>query len=132
MPRIGGRFGRVYVGATTSAAASQVPFIGSWSLSASTDKIDVTAMGDTGKVVVAGLPDTNGEIAGFMDDASNILYDAAVDGLDRAFYLYPTTAVPTNYWYGRIFVDASFSSSVSGAVEMTGTWAASGAISKKP
>ena len=109
-----------------------MPFIGSWSLSAATEKIDVTAMGDTGKVVVAGLPDTSGEMAGFMDDASNVFYDAAVDGLDRAFYLYPTVSVPTNYWYGRIFIDASFSSSVSGAVEMTGTWAASGAISKKP
>jgi hypothetical protein len=132
MPRIGGRFGRVYVGATTGAAASQVPFIGSWSLSAATEKIDVTSMGDTGKVVVAGLPDHNGEISGFMDDATNVLYDAAVDGLDRAFYLYPSTTVPTNYWYGRIFIDASFSASVGGAVEMNGTWAASGAISKKP
>jgi hypothetical protein len=132
MARVGGRFGRIYVGATTAAAASPVPFVGSWSLSAATEKIDVTAMGDTGKVVVAGLPDQNGDISGFFDDASNTLYDAAVDGLDRAFYLYPNSALATNYWYGRIFVDASFSSSVAGAVEMSGTWAASGAIYKKP
>jgi len=132
MARVGGRFGRLYVGATTAAAASQVPFVGSWDLSAATDKIDVTAMGDTNKVVVVALPDLSGNIGGFFDDASNTLYDAAIDGLDRAFYLYPTVNTPTNYWYGRIFIDASFSSSVSGAVEMSGAWAASGVISKKP
>jgi hypothetical protein len=132
MARVGGRFGKLYVGATTAAAASPVPFVGSWSIDASTDKIDVTAMGDVNKVVVPGLPDFSGDIGGFFDDASNTLYDAAVDGLDRAFYLYPNTNVATNYWYGRIFIDASFSSSVDGAVEMTGSWAASGAISKKP
>lgn len=132
MARVGGRFGRVYVGATNAAAASQVPFVGSWSLGAATDKTDVTAMGDTNKVVVQGLPDLSGDIGGFFDDTSNVLYDAAIDGLDRAFYLYPNVNVATNYWYGRIFIDASFSASVGGAVEMTGTWAASGVISKKP
>jgi hypothetical protein len=120
------------VGATTAAAASPVPFVGNWSLGAATDKIDVTAMGDTNKTVVAGLPDVSGEVGGFFDDTSNTLYDAAVDGLDRAMYLYPNTNVATNYWYGRVFIDASFSASVDGAVEMSGTWAASGAISKKP
>jgi hypothetical protein len=132
MARVGGRFGRLYVGATTAAEASLVPFVGSWSLAAATEKIDVTSMGDVNKVVVAGLPDQSGDISGFFDDASNTLYDAAVDGLDRKFYLYANSALPTNYWYGRVFIDASFSSSVAGAVEMSGTWAASGAISKKP
>jgi hypothetical protein len=131
MARVGGRFGKIYVGTTTAAAASPVPFIGSWSLGAATDKIDVTAMGDVNKVVVPGLPDANGEFGGFFDDASNALYVAATDGLDRAFYLYATSNNTANYWYGRIFADASFSGSVDGAVEMTGTWAASGAISFK-
>ena len=131
MARVGGRFGRVYVGATTAAAASPVPFIGSWTLGATTDKIDVTAMQDTNKVVVAGLPDASGEFGGFFDDASNNLYAAATDGLDRAFYLYATSNNTANYWYGRVFVDASFSASVDGAVEMTGTWAASGPITVK-
>jgi hypothetical protein len=131
MARVGGRQGRLYVGTTTAAAASPVPFIGNWSLGAATDKIDVTAMGDGNKVVVPGLPDASGEFGGFFDDASNILYAAAVDGLDRAMYLYATSNNTANYWYGRIFVDASFSAAVDGAVEMTGTWAASGSISFK-
>jgi hypothetical protein len=131
MARVGGRFGRLYLGTTTAALASAVPFIGSWSLGAATDKIDVTAMGDANKIVVPGLPDASGELGGFFDDSSNTLYAAAIDGLDRAFYLYATSNNTANYWYGRIFVDASFSASVDGAVEMTGTWAASGPISFK-
>jgi hypothetical protein len=131
MARVGGRFGRLYLGTTTAAAASPVPFIGNWSLGATTDKIDVTAMTDANKVVVAGLPDASGELGGFFDDASNTLYACAIDGLDRAMYLYPTANNTANYWYGRVFVDASFSASVDGAVEMSGTWAASGSITFK-
>ena len=131
MARVGGRFGRLYLGTTTAALASSVPFIGNWSLAAATDKIDVTAMGDVNKVVVPGLPDASGEIGGFFDDTSNTLYTAAIDGLDRAMYLYATSNNTANYWYGRVFIDASFSAAVDGAVEMTGTWAASGAISFK-
>jgi hypothetical protein len=108
-----------------------VPFIGNWSLGATTDKIDVTAMQDANKVVVAGLPDASGELGGFFDDSSNTLYACAIDGLDRAFYLYATSNNTANYWYGRVFVDASFSASVDGAVEMSGTWAAAGSITFK-
>jgi hypothetical protein len=129
--RVGGRFGRLYLGTTTAAAASPVPFIGNWSLGASTDKIDVTSMGDANKVVVPGLPDASGEVGGFFDDTTNTLYACAIDGLDRAFYLYATSNNTANYWYGRVFVDASFSASVDGAVEMSGTWAAAGSISFK-
>ena len=132
MPRIGGRFGRVYLGVTTSAEASELPFVGNWSLNASTDKIDVTAMGDAGKVYVAGLPDQAGEIGGFMDDASATMYAAALDGLARKFYLYPTVNVPTLYFFGTILCDANFSADVNGAVTMSGSWAAATTIAKRP
>jgi hypothetical protein len=127
-----GRFGRVYLGVTTAAAASPLLNVASWTMSAATDKIDVTAMGDTGKVNVAGLPDYTGDFGGFMDDTVATTYQAAVDGLDRAFYLYPNLNVATNYFFGRVFVDASFNSTVGGAVEMTSSWAASTAIGHLP
>lgn len=132
MPRIGGRFGRVYLGTTTSAAASEVPFVGNWSLNAATDFIDVTAMGDAGKVYVPGLPDQSGDIGGYMDDATSTLYDAAIDGLARRFYLYPTVNTPTLYFWGTVFVSASFSAAKDGAVEMSGNWAAATTINKEP
>lgn len=132
MARIGGRFGRVYLGVTSAAEASELPFVGSWSLNAATDKIEVTAMGDAGKVYVSGLPDQSGDINGFMDDASTTLYTAALDGLARKFYLYPTVNTPTLYFFGTVLADCSFSASVDGAVEAAGTWAAASTIAKKP
>jgi hypothetical protein len=127
-----GRFGRVYLGVTNAAAASPVLSVASWSLSAATDKIDVTSMGDTGKTNVAGLPDYTGEFGGFADDTVAGTYTAAVDGLDRAFYLYPSLNTPGTYFFGRVFADASFNSTVGGAVEMTSSWAASTAIIRVP
>lgn len=132
MPRIGGRFGRVYLGTTQAAQASELPFVGNWSLNAETDFIDVTAMGDAGKVYVPGLPDQAGDLGGFMDDATQTLYVAAVDGLDRRFYLYPTVNVPTLYFFGTVFVSASFSAEKDGAAEFSGNWAAATTIFKKP
>jgi hypothetical protein len=127
-----GRFGRVYLGVTNGAAASPLPFVASWSLDASTPKIDVTSMGDTNVVNVAGLPSQSGSFGGFMDDTIATTYQAALDGLDRAFYLYPNLNVATTYFFGRVFVDASFSSAVDGAVEMSSDWAASTSVVKVP
>jgi hypothetical protein len=41
----------------------------SFSFSAATDKTDVTAFGDAGKVYVAGLPDSSGQFAFWFDDS---------------------------------------------------------------
>lgn len=133
MARFHGRFGRVYLGlADSSATAEPLPFIATWSLSAATEKINVTALGDTTVVNVAGLPDASGEFGGFMDDTATPTYQMALDGLPRRFYLYPTLNTPTLYFFGTVFVDASFNAGVSGAAEMSATWAAATSIIKKP
>lgn len=41
----------------------------------------------------------------------------------RKFYLYPTTDSATKYWFGKAFFDVSVNSTVSGAVEVSGSWA---------
>ena len=123
--RFHGRFGRVYIGlASDTATAEPLPFVATWSMSGTTEKIDVTAMGDTSKVVVAGLPDAAGEVGGFMDDAAAPLYTMATDGLARKTYIYPKITVPGSYWFGTAFWDASYNSGVNGAGEFSGTWAA--------
>ena len=118
--------------ASDSATAEPIPFIASWSMAAETDKIEVTAMGDTSKVYVAGLPDASGEFSGFLDDVTAQTYTAAVDGLPRKFYLYPTTAIPGRYWYGTVFADFSASASVDGASELSASWAAATPIQFRP
>lgn len=125
MARYAGRKGRLYAGlASDTAVAEPVAFLSSWSLDMSTDKIDVTAFGDTNKTVVPGLPSASGAYSGFWDNATSQMFNAAVDGLPRKFYLYATTDVPTKYIWGTAYFDATLSTEVSGAVEISGNYEA--------
>lgn len=116
--------------ASDTASAEPLPFFASWSITFETEKIDVTAMGDTNKVYVAGLPDASGEFSGFYDDATNQTYTAAVDGLARKFYLYPSTLNTAQYFFGTILPDFQVNAEVNGAVEVAASWAASTPITK--
>ena len=131
MSRIHGRNGRVYMGiASDTAAAEPVPYLADWTLNQTTDKIEVTAMGDTTKIYLAGLPDASGTFNGFMDDATAQTYTAASDGLARRFYLYPNLLNPLKYWFGTIFPDYSISGGVGGAVTLSSNWNAASSIFK--
>ena len=128
MARTHGRFGVIYVGATNGGTATNLANVSDWSLSGATDFVDVTALGDTGKVYVSGLLDTSGSFSGFWDSAvTTLFYTAARDGLSRKMYLYPGGS-SANYWYGDILLDASFSGSVSDAIKVTANWKAASAI----
>jgi hypothetical protein len=129
MARKHGRNGRLYVSITSAGAAEPVAFLNSWDISFGVDNVDVTAFGDTNHVYVAGLPDASGSFSGFYDSTSAQLYTAATDGVARKFYLYPDTAAAT-YWYGEALFDFSVSSSVDGAVTVSGDWNAASSILK--
>lgn len=125
MARYAGRKGRMYVGlASDSATAEPVMYLATWSLDMSVDKIDVTAQGDTNKVTVAGLPAASGSYEGFWDNATSQLFTAAVDGLARKFYLYPTTDITSKYIWGTAFFDATIATDVNGAVTVSGAYEA--------
>ncbi len=131
MGRFHGRNGRVYMGiASDTASAEPVPYLADWAINFTTDKIEVTAMGDTNKVYVAGLPDAAGTFNGFMDDATAQTYTAATDGLARKFYLYPNLLSPTKYFFGTIFPDYSVEGGVGGAVSLSSSWNAASTIVK--
>lgn len=114
--------------ASDTAAAEPVAFLRSWSINMAVDRVDVTAFGDTNKVYVAGLPDASGDYAGFWDNATAQMYNAATDGLARRFYLYMTTDVNTEYFYGTAFFDFAVSGAVDGAVEISGSWQAASSV----
>ncbi len=130
MARMAGRGGAVYMALTSGGTAEPVAFVSTWSVNFTTNKIDVTAMGDTNKVYVAGLPDAQGQFAGFYDDATVQTYTAATDGIARKFYQYPDRAVSTKYWFGTILPDMTVDSSVDGAIAVSASWAAASAITK--
>ncbi len=119
--------------ASSAATAEPLPFFATWTLNQVTDKADVTAMGDSNKVYVAGLPDSSGDFAGFYDDATVQTYTAAQDGQPRKFYLYPNTVGSpgtAQYWFGTVLPDFSVNGGVSGAVQVKASWNAASAITK--
>ena len=59
MARLHGRNGRVYLALASGGTAEPLAFQAKWSMNFSTDKAEVTALGDTNKVYVAGLPDAS-------------------------------------------------------------------------
>lgn len=131
MARIHGRNGAVYMNLASGGTPEPIAFLNSWSISAQTDKADVTAFGDANKVYVAGLPDSSGEFSGFYDDATVQTYTAAVDGVARKFYLYPSRLTNTQYWWGTILPDFSVNAGVGGAAEISASWNAASAIQKQ-
>lgn len=130
MARIAGRRGRVYIGIASGAAASPLPFVATWAINFATDKFEVTTLDDTTKVYVSGLPDSSGTFSGFYDDATAQTFTAATDGLARSFYLYPSLASATTYFFGTVLPDFSLDGDVGGAVKMSASWAAATPLAK--
>lgn len=131
MARIAGRQGRLYSTITSAGAATPIAFLTNWSLNATATKIDVTAFGDATKVYVGGLADASGSFAGFYDDASNQLYTAALDQVARPMYLYPSTLLNTQYFWGTALFDFNVDLSVDGAAAISGNWSAATPILKQ-
>lgn len=122
-----GRKGVVYLSATGSGTATSVLKITQWTLDQSTDKIDVTAFGDSNKTYVQGLKDVKGSFRGFFDDTEVKPFTGADSTDGVKLYLYPSSDVTTKYWYGPAWLDASVDCGVSGAVSISGSFAANGA-----
>lgn len=115
----------------SGGTAEPIAFVKSFSFNANTDKTDVTAFGDAGKVYVAGLPDSSGQFTFWYDDATAQTYTAAVDGIARKVYIYPdVTNTPGQYWFGTVFPDFAINSAVDGAIDGTCSWNAASTISK--
>lgn len=121
-----GRKGVVYMSTSGSGTAVSVVGLKSWSLSMPTDKVEVTAFGNTNKTYVQGLPDATGDISGWWDDTSDALYDASRSTDGVKMYLYPSSDAPTKYWYGPAWVDFSITVAHDGAVEVSAAFAANG------
>ena len=126
MAKYHGRKGVVYMSTTGGGTAVSVVGLKSWSLNMPTDKVEVTAFGDTNKTYVQGLPDATGDIAGWWDDTSDAMYDGSQSSNGVKLYLYPSSDATTKYWYGPAWVDFSITVDVGGAVEVSASFSANG------
>lgn len=129
MARLHGKQGRMYAdfSAAGASAATPVAALESWEINATADRVEVTSLGDQSRQYVQGLPNAEGSFSGFYDDSANTAYSAAQDvtsAAARKVYLYPSTGDLTKYFYTTAFFDVTFGTSVSGAVTLSGSWAA--------
>lgn len=127
MARYHGKRGVVYISPGSTSDAVAAVGLNSWSLNMPTDKVEVTAFGDTNKQYVQGLPDVSGNLAGWWDDTSDQLYDAsrAADGVN--LYLYPASNASGKYWYGPAWVDFSIDVGHDKGVAVSAAFVARGA-----
>jgi hypothetical protein len=131
--RYHGKTGAVYISTTgTGNAAPIIAQLSEWSIDFSTDKQEVTAMGDLNKVKVAGLKDVTGRLSGFWDDAGADTLFTAADSADGVkMYLYPSTNAISKYFYGPAWMDMSIATSVGGAVTVSGSFDANGSWGRR-
>lgn len=127
---ISGRKGRLYAAVTSGGTAEPIANLTRWTLDSSSDRFDVTAFGDTTKLYAQGLPDAQGQFAGWYDTASAQLYTAATDGVARKVYLYPTTDSAGTYWFGTALFDFSIETPVDGPIAISGSFAAASNFAK--
>ena len=125
MAKYHGKSGAVYMSTSGSATASIVT-LRAWSLEMATERVDTTSFGASNKTSVQGLPDVSGQLSGFWDDTEDTLYDASRSSDGVKLYLYPSSLVPTKYWYGLANVDFNIDNAVDQAVTISGTFAAAG------
>lgn len=130
MARIPGRNGALYVGLTSNGTATPLAFTKKFSLDFKTSRENVTAFQDQFMTYVAGLPDASGSFDGFYDDATVQTYTAAIDGIARRWYWYPSTNNTGQYWFGTGFFDFSVDQGVDTAVTVKGTFSAATPVTK--
>jgi hypothetical protein len=127
-----GKTGVVYMAPDGSGAAVNVVQLTQWSLDRDTDTVDVTSFGDGNKVFVQGLPNLQGQLAGWWDSGSDQLFDSAESTAAVRMYLYPSSNAPSVYFYGTAWVSASINVQVNGAVAISGKFVAASTWGRKP
>src|SRR6188768_3691303 len=120
-----GRTGLVYIAIESSTGVGTLCVsLNSWTINKATDKYDVTSFGDSNKTYVQGLPDVQGTISGFWNDAETKPFAGAASTNGVKLYLYPDSTALTKYAYGIAWLDASIETPVSGAVTLSANFAA--------
>jgi hypothetical protein len=127
--RLHGKNGQIKMDPAGGSAFVILGDMTKWSLDASTDRVDVTAFGDTNKRRVAGLPDFSGDLAGWWNavaSSSPFYFAAVLAGTPVTLRLTPNKNDPTTYFQGLANVDGGVEVSATGAISTKGKWDAGG------
>jgi hypothetical protein len=127
--RLHGKAGRIQMDPAGGSSVVTLGDLNAWTLDMATDRVEVTAFGDTNKRRVAGLPDFSGTISGWWNavtSSSPFYFAAVLAGTPVTLRLIPNTADATVYFQGLANVDGSVNVSATGAVSTSGKWDAAG------
>lgn len=127
--RLHGKNGQVRMDPAGGTAFVTLADMNTWTLDMATDRVEVTAFGDTNKRRVAGLPDFSGTLGAWWNAVatSGPAYFAAVlAGTPVMLRLVPNTNDATVYFQGLANIDGSINVSATGAVSSSGKWDAAG------
>jgi hypothetical protein len=135
--RIHGRYGQVLMdlGGSPGSPVGGSPYapvavgdVRSYTLSMKTDRVEVTAFGDTNKRRVAGLPDYSGNLSFWYNSTGDTLTiaSAILAGTPVFLRLVPDSREASIYFEGLANLDGELSVDVGGAVSFNGTWDAAG------
>lgn len=133
--RLHGKNGQVQMDPVGGSSLVTVADLNGWSLDMSTERVDVTAFGDTNKRRVSGLPDFSGTLKGFWNAVATstpVFFGAVLAGIPVTLRLIPSTADPTVYFQGLANVDGSIDVASDGAITMSGKWDAAGNWDMQP
>ena len=126
MSRYHGKGGVIYLSTSGSGDAVAVGHLRDWTINQPTDRVETTSTDDANKTYVQGFKDVTGNFNVYWDDTDDTVFDASDSSDGAKMYLYPSKLVPTKYWYGPAWIDASSNGGVSAAVMESATFAANG------
>src|SRR5262252_3204708 len=105
--RISGAHGQVMADKTGGATTVAIANLNKWDLDLATDKIEVTAFGDTNKVFVQGLPAFAGNVGGFWASDEVTIFQIALGTVACALKLLPSSLEATVFFSGKAWLDAN-------------------------
>lgn len=127
--RTHGRNGVIYIDVSSAAngSAQTVSYLNEWTLDMASDKVEVTAFGDTTKTYVQGLPDASGSMSGFLNMGTTTFSYLTNNSGARKLYLYPDSGTSGTYFFCTAYFDASYAGSTGDALKVSMNWAAASA-----
>lgn len=133
--RLHGKTGQIQMDPAGGSTLVTIADANNWSLDMSTDRVDVTAFGDTNKRRVTGLPDFQGSLGLWWNavaTSSPVYFAAVLAGTPVTLRLIPNTLDPTVYFQGLANVDGGIDVSATGAIGSKGKWDAAGNWDMQP
>jgi hypothetical protein len=127
--RLHGKNGQIQMDPAGGSTLVTLGDMNAWTLDMATDRVEVTAFGDTNKRRVSGLPDFAGTLSSWWNavaTSSPKYFAAVLAGTPVTLRLVPNTADPTVYFQGLANVDGSVNVSATGAISSSGKWDAAG------